>query len=129
MDAAQCRVGILHRGLQILDVHRLRCVRSRDICRCRSRSSCLNSGDRSNELVQLGGQPADRRMLATSAPRSAEIQPHHHAWEPTGDSRGVSSFGEAGVLEELARADVGHREVDFLAAIVYGITLNGWRTL
>jgi hypothetical protein len=60
---------------------------------------------------------------------STQVEPHDDAREPAGDGAGVRSFGEAGVLEELARADVGHGEVDFLPAIVYGIALNGWRIL
>ena len=42
---------------------------------------------------------------------------------------GVRGLGEAGVLEELARAHIGHGEVDLLAPVVHGVALDRWRTL
>ena len=46
---------------------------------------------------------------------SAQLQSHQHTREPAGDRAGVSSLGEAGVLEQLAGSHVGHGEVDLLA--------------
>jgi hypothetical protein len=90
------------------------------------------------ELDELGRQ-ADRRVVVASPehPRreyeqggwSAEVQPHQDAREPTRDRVGVGGLSEAGVLEELARAHIGHRQVDLLASVFHGVTLDRRRAL
>ena len=40
-----------------------------------------------------------------------------------------AALSEAGVLKELASAHIGHGEVDLLAPVVHGVTLDRWRTL
>jgi hypothetical protein len=49
---------------------------------------------------------------------SAQLQPHQHAREPSGDRAGVRGLGEAGVLEQLAGTHAGHRQVDLLASVI-----------
>ena len=111
--------------------YRLRCVNPRDLYRCRRRPSCLGSGDRSNELIQLGGQSvAHRKVAASRNPSgSAEVKSHHDAREPTRYRTGVSGLGETGFLKELARAHIGHGEVDLLTPVIHGIALDRGGTL
>src|SRR6187551_2082036 len=92
-----------------------------------SRSGTKRGSNGPDESRVLLSQPADHRVVDAS--KSAQIPPHQHAGEPTGHRAGSCGFDEAGVFEELAGANVGHGEIDFLSPVIHGVTLDGWRTL
>jgi uncharacterized membrane protein YozB (DUF420 family) len=53
-----------------------------------------------------------------------KVKSHDDAREPTRDCTGVSGLGEASFLKELARANIGHGEVDLLAPVIHRVALD-----
>jgi hypothetical protein len=66
-----------------------------------------------------------RRPGPGRTPLAARLPAHEHAGETAGHGVRVGDLDETGPLEDGARADVGHREIDLLAVVLDRVALDG----